>query len=119
MRPLVIAVALASMLILAGCAPGPNPSVDQPDPDGRVLYSFGPGLPTVVCAPLRVCIVEMLPGERLVGEPHIGDAVRWNIAPASFGGGGSATTVVIIKPQEPGLDTNLLLTQTAAPTTYA
>ena len=30
-----------------------------PGPDGRVMYSFGAGLPTVVCAPLRVCIIEL------------------------------------------------------------
>ena len=51
-------------------------------PDGRVLYSFGAGLPTVVCAPLRVCIIELQAGEKIVGEPQIGDSVRWNISPA-------------------------------------
>lgn len=53
--------------------------------DGRVIYSFGAGLPTVVCAPLRVCIIELQPGEKIAGEPHIGDAVRWNISPACMG----------------------------------
>jgi type IV secretion system protein VirB9 len=81
-----------------------------PGADGRVVYSYGAGLPTVVCAPLRVCIVELQAGERLVGEPHIGDSVRWNIDPASFGKGDSATTIIVIKPQDSGLDTNLLLT---------
>jgi type IV secretion system protein TrbG len=78
--------------------------------DGRVLYSYGAGLPSVVCAPLRVCIIELQPGERLVGEPHIGDSVRWNISPALFGHGDSATTIIVLKPQNPGLDTNLLVT---------
>lgn len=78
--------------------------------DGRVLYSYGAGLPSVVCAPLRVCIIELQPGERLVGEPHIGDSVRWNISPALFGHGDSETTVIVLKPQNPGLDTNLLVT---------
>ncbi|MGI9071796.1 MAG: P-type conjugative transfer protein TrbG [Bryobacteraceae bacterium] len=84
-----------------------QPAVGQ---DGRVLYSYGAGLPTVVCAPLRVCIVELQSGERLVGEPHIGDSVRWNISPAMFGHGDSATTAIVLKPQSPGLDTNLLIT---------
>lgn len=79
-------------------------------PDGRILYSYGAGLPTVVCAPLRVCIVELQSGERLVGEPHIGDSVRWDISPAMFGNGDSATTLIVLKPQSPGLDTNLLIT---------
>jgi type IV secretion system protein TrbG len=79
-------------------------------PDGRVMYSYGAGLPTVVCAPLRVCMVELQGGERIVGEPHIGDSVRWNISPATYGSGEQATPVIILKPQMPGLDTNLLIT---------
>jgi type IV secretion system protein VirB9 len=78
--------------------------------DGRVLYSYGAGLPTVVCAPLRVCMIELQAGEKLVGEPHIGDSVRWNLSPAMYGNGGSATSVIVLKPQSPGLDTNLLIT---------
>ena len=85
-------------------------STPTPGTDGRVVYSYGSGLPTVVCAPLRVCMVELQAGERLVGEPHIGDSVRWNISPALFGKGDTSTTVIVIKPQETGLDTNLLLT---------
>ena len=80
-----------------------------PGPDGRVLYTYGAGLATIVCAPLRICTVELQAGERLVAEPHIGDAVRWNIAPALYGEGASSTTVIVIKPQEAGLDTSLLI----------
>lgn len=78
--------------------------------DGRVLYSYGAGLPTVVCAPLRVCMIELQPGENLVGEPHIGDSVRWNLSPAMYGKGPSETSVIVLKPTSPGLDTNLLIT---------
>lgn len=81
-----------------------------PGKDGRVLYTYGAGLPTVVCAPLRVCVVELEPGEKLVGEPHIGDAVRWIIAPAGAGQADSVTPMVVLKPKQAGLDTNLLLT---------
>jgi type IV secretion system protein VirB9 len=79
-------------------------------PDGKVVYSYGAGLPTIVCAPLRVCMIELQPGERIVGEPHIGDAVRWNISPATYGSSDETTSVIILKPQQPGLDTNLLIT---------
>jgi type IV secretion system protein VirB9 len=78
--------------------------------DGRVIYNFGAGLPTVVCAPLRVCIVELQPGEKLEGEPQIGDSIRWNIAPALYGNGDQTTPIIVLKPQIPGLDTNLLIT---------
>jgi P-type conjugative transfer protein TrbG len=79
-------------------------------PDGRVLYAFGGGLPVVVCAPLRVCIVELQAGEKIVGEPQIGDSVRWNISPGLYGNGEQATQMVVLKPQDTGLDTNLLIT---------
>jgi type IV secretion system protein VirB9 len=82
----------------------------SPGPDGRVMYSFGAGLPTVVCAPLRVCIIELQAGEKIVGEPQIGDSVRWNISPAMYGTGDNATSMIVLKPQTPGLDTNLLVT---------
>lgn len=81
-----------------------------PGPDGRVLFAFGAGLPTVVCAPLRVCLIELQAGEKLIGEPHIGDSVRWNVAPAIYGKGDESTAVLVLKPQMPGLDTNLLIT---------
>lgn len=79
-------------------------------PHGLVLYSFGAGLPTVVCAPLRVCMIELQAGEKIVGEPQIGDSVRWHVAPAIYGRGDEATPMIVLKPQAPGLDTNLLIT---------
>jgi type IV secretion system protein TrbG len=78
--------------------------------DGRVMYSFGAGLPTVVCAPLRVCIIELQAGERIEGEPQIGDSVRWILSPGIYGTGDQATAVIVLKPQASGLDTNLLVT---------
>ena len=75
-----------------------------------MLFAFGAGLPTVVCAPLRVCLIELQPGEKLVGEPQIGDSVRWNVAPATYGKGDESTAMLVLKPQMPGLDTNLLIT---------
>ena len=81
-----------------------------PGKDGRVLYTFGAGLPTVVCAPLRVCVLELEAGEKVTGEPHIGDSVRWTIAPATSGRTDQLTSMIVIKPKQAGLDTNLLVT---------
>jgi type IV secretory pathway VirB9-like protein len=78
--------------------------------DGRVIYSEGAGMPTVVCAPLRLCVVELQAGERLTGDPQIGDSVRWNIQPASYGTGELTTFMIVIKPKAVGLDTNLVIT---------
>jgi type IV secretion system protein VirB9 len=81
-----------------------------PGRDGRVLYTYGAGLPTLVCAPLRVCVVELEAGEKLVGEPQIGDSVRWIISPATSGSGDFTTAMIVVKPKQSGLDTNLLVT---------
>ena len=81
-----------------------------PGADGRVLYTYGSGMPTVVCAPMRVCVVELETGERLSGEPHVGDSVRWVISPAMAGSGRQETPMLVIKPKQAGLDTTLLIT---------
>lgn len=100
----------AAAAVLASQQWGSQTDTPTAGPDGRVLYSYGAGMPTVVCAPLRVCIVEMEAGEKIVGEPHIGDAVRWNVAPALYGEGSEATALIVLKPQGPGLDTNMVIT---------
>ena len=77
--------------------------------DGRVLYTYGAGLPIVVCAPLHVCMVELEPGEKIIGEPHIGDSVRWEISPTSSGSGPDSTPILVIKPRISGLDTTMVV----------
>jgi len=77
--------------------------------DGRVVYTYGAGLPIVVCAPLHVCMVELEPGEKIIGEPHIGDSVRWEIAPTASGSGPDATPILVIKPRISGLDTTMVV----------
>jgi type IV secretion system protein VirB9 len=81
----------------------------QPGKDGRVVYAYGGGLPIVVCAPLHVCILELEPGEKIVGEPHIGDSIRWEISPTASGSGPDATPLIIIKPRVAGLDTTMVI----------
>jgi type IV secretion system protein TrbG len=85
-------------------------ALPSPGSDGRVVYTYGTGLPTVICAPLRLCVIELEPGEKLVGEPHIGDSVRWLIEPASSGAGMVESALLVVKPKVAGLDTNLILT---------
>jgi type IV secretion system protein VirB9 len=84
--------------------------IPAPGADGRVLYAYGAGQATVVCAPLRICIIELQQGEKFVGDPQIGDAVRWHVTPATYGEGADTTGLVVVKPVMPGLDTNLLIT---------
>jgi type IV secretion system protein TrbG len=81
-----------------------------PTKDGRILYTYGVGLPTAVCAPFRVCTIELQPGEKLTGEPRIGDDVRWLVEPGTSGTGDAATSLLLIKPRQDGLDTNMVVT---------
>jgi type IV secretion system protein TrbG len=80
-----------------------------PGPDGRVLYVFGQGMPVMVCAPLRVCAVELEPGEHLQSQPQIGDSRRWEITPVMSGSGLDQTPLLVVKPVEPGLETDLII----------
>jgi P-type conjugative transfer protein TrbG len=84
-------------------------NVPAPGKDGRVMYAYGAGLPIVVCAPLHVCILELEPGEKIVGEPHIGDSIRWEISPSVSGSGPDAMPLIIIKPRIAGLDTTMVV----------
>ncbi len=77
--------------------------------NGKVVYPYGATLPSVVCAPLRTCDVELQPGE-VVRDVHVGDAVRWKVSPAKSGVAGSETMHLIIKPVDHGLATSLVVT---------
>jgi type IV secretion system protein VirB9 len=79
------------------------------DSGGRVIFPFSESAPTIVCAPLRVCDIELQAGEVVQGAPHIGDAIRWKVAPAVSGSDDRKVTHLIVKPTEPGLDTNLVI----------
>lgn len=87
-----------------------EPTVTTLGKDGRVLFTYGVGLPTIICAPLRVSTIELQPGEKITGQPEIGDSTRWEVYPASSGTGDMVMPVLVIKPHAVGLDTNLVVT---------
>lgn len=77
-------------------------------PNGSVQFLFGASQPSIVCAVLQVCDVELQPGEQ-VNSIHLGDTVRWFVEPAITGYGPSETQHLIIKPQDVNLDTSLVV----------
>jgi type IV secretion system protein VirB9 len=79
-----------------------------PAATGVVSFVFGRSDPLLSCTVLRVCIVELQPGEILVDEPIAGDQARWIITRAKTGSGG-ASTLVIVKPKACDISTNLIL----------
>lgn len=72
---------------------------------GAVEYPYGYSRPTVTCAPLHVCSVALQEGESITSV-SIGDTVRWLLQSATAG----AKPVMMIKPTQAGLSTNLVVT---------
>lgn len=86
-----------------------NKSMPAPGDEGAVVFGFGTTLPTIVCAPLFVCDLQLQAGE-IVNDINLGDSVRWKISPAASGVGADKLTHVLIKPTDSGLTTNLVIT---------
>jgi len=78
-------------------------------PDGQVVYLYGETQPTVVCAPLQLCEVQLQPGEA-VRDVLVGDTVRWQVEPASSGSPQGQRISLIVKPAEAGLKTSMVVT---------
>ena len=87
----------------------------DPDARGRNLaagnvleFPFGSGEPVVTCTLLRVCVIELQPGEVVVNEPIAGDAVRWIIEGAKAGPDGR-NALIVVKPKFCRITTNLIV----------
>ncbi|MCY0853043.1 P-type conjugative transfer protein TrbG [Cupriavidus sp. D39] len=78
--------------------------------DGKVLYPFGQYMPTITCAPMRACDVELEPGENVSGKPMLGDSARWLLSKAQSGSGEKRVTHIVVKPTDTGLETNMIVT---------
>ncbi len=78
-------------------------------PDGSISFLYGASQPSIVCAVMQVCDIQLQPGEKVQGL-HLGDTARWTAAPAITGTGANEIIHVIIKPHDVGLDTTLIVT---------
>ncbi len=76
-----------------------------------VLFPYGHSQPTVTCAPLRACVIELEAGEAVLSK-IAGDTQRWEIQLAPAGADGR-TPLIVVKPHDCGLTTNLVLATTA------
>jgi P-type conjugative transfer protein TrbG len=86
-----------------------EPAVPVRGQYGSLVYTYGRGEPVMVCAPLHVCFIELQPGERSNGDLSIGDSVRWDISPGLYGGQEEGSQVVVLKPHDANLETNMLI----------
>lgn len=79
---------------------------------GFLRYPFGLSQPVVVCQPLRVCDIELEPGEQILGTPVCGDGGkdgRWVIDGFLSGPAGKRIPHVTVKPTDWHLATNLTI----------
>jgi type IV secretion system protein TrbG len=90
----------------AASATGIKPVMGE---NGAVQFLFGDSQPSIVCAVMQVCDVELQPGEQVNGV-HLGDSVRWQVEPSITGYGPTEVQHLIIKPRDVGLDTSLVVT---------
>lgn len=81
--------------------------------NGQVEYAYGQSRPTISCAPLHLCTIQLITGEN-VTNMAIGDSVRWMVQQATAGD----RPVVVIKPTQAGLNTNLTITTDAGRVYY-
>ena len=80
-----------------------------PGADGSVSFLFGASQPSIVCAVMQVCDIELQAGEQ-VNSVHLGDAARWTIEPAITGHSDGEVQHLIVKPMDVGLSTSLIVT---------
>ncbi|GAB2881191.1 P-type conjugative transfer protein TrbG [Pseudoduganella ginsengisoli] len=78
-----------------------------PGPDGAVRYLFGASQPTIVCAVMKVCDVELQPGEEVISL-NLGDP-RFTIDPGITASADGEIQHLIIRPQDVGLETTLVV----------
>jgi len=78
---------------------------------GKIIYAYDESYLYEVHTGLdRITDIELQPGEQLVNQPMAGDTVRWKVGITKSGNGTQEITHVVIKPLEPYLETNLLIT---------
>ena len=81
--------------------------------NGQVMYPYGQSRPTITCAPLHICVINLMTGEHITNM-SIGDSVRWLVQSAGAGD----RPVVVVKPTAAGLVTNLVVTTDAGRVYY-
>ena len=74
-----------------------------------VLYPYdGSSEPVVDCEPLRTTDIQLQPGETIT-DVAMGDTERWMATPAASGDPRNPVPHLAVKPQLPGIETNLTI----------
>ena len=74
--------------------------------DGKVVYIHGATMPTIIGSPMRICDIELEPGE-VVNEILVGDTTRWLV---ESGLSGNGVAHIFVKPLDVDLQSSLVVT---------
>ena len=81
--------------------------------NGYQIYDYLPGaIYELFAAPGFVSSIMLEPGEQLI-DAAAGDTVRWIVGDATTGDSGQSRTILMVKPVEKGLRTNMVITTDA------
>jgi P-type conjugative transfer protein TrbG len=108
MRSLVfggLALALNALLALGAGAQ----SVREGD---VAVFPYGRTQPTVICAEMRICTLELQAGEDVIGQPLVADTSSWSVVVYHFGDGATRRAELGIKPLLCGVSTNMVIPTT-------
>ncbi|HTF34015.1 MAG TPA: P-type conjugative transfer protein TrbG [Myxococcota bacterium] len=78
---------------------------------GFVIFPYGQMQPILTCKPLRVCEIELEAGEEVL-DVALGDPLRWHAQPMESGPPEARAPHVVVKPTEPEISTNLVISTT-------
>lgn len=77
----------------------------------KTIYDYLPdAIYRIYGSPLHIVDVQLQPGEVITGKVAAGDTVRWTVGIVAHGIGSNTTQHVLIKPIEPNLETNFIIT---------
>jgi type IV secretion system protein TrbG len=79
------------------------------DGDGIVHFTPNHGQPFVVTAVDHITDIALAPGEIIVPPLHLGDTANWKSHAAVSGNGPHMVAHILIKPDDAGLNTNLVI----------
>ncbi len=117
-KPEAVPPAPTSAQILGAQTPEVRAAVKQHEENGKwpvyrtpgsVIYPYDEGPePVLDCAPLRTTDIQLQPGETIT-DVAMGDTERWMATPASSGDPRNPVPHLAVKPQAPGIATNLTI----------
>jgi P-type conjugative transfer protein TrbG len=101
---------VASVLADANRKASQNPGVDGYF-NAIQTYPFeGGALYQVYSAPMRLTMISLQPGEKIMGRPAAGDTTRWQMGLGKSLTAGAEQQHIFLKPSRAGLDTSMVIT---------